>query len=124
MKIISTIEFNSFNKLISTKIVKNKIPIGYTKSSIINYKTGNINKIYVLPEYRKQNYGSLLLKTTEKILKNNFNINKINILVWNRIDTNVLLFYQKNGYYETNDNINTYDDGVNIYDLINVTKSL
>lgn len=117
---ITIVKFNNMNKIMKTYILNNKLIVGKCESSIQD-NVGYINHIDILPKFRNKKLGSKLLKKTEDTIKNDFNVNKINILVWNKMNTDLINFYLKNNYNVV-ENIDTYDDGVYLYDLINVKK--
>lgn len=119
-KFITIINFNRMNKVIRTYILKNKLIIGKCDSTIHN-NIGYINSINIIPKFRKQRLGDKLLKKTEEVIIENFKVSSINILVWNKMNTDLINFYIKNNY-KVIENNNIYDDGEYIYDLINVKK--
>jgi len=117
---ITIVKFNKMNKIIRTYILNNNLIIGKCDSSIQD-NIGYINHIDIISKFRNKKLGSKLLKKTEDTIKNDFNVTNINILVWNKMNTNLINFYLKNNYSIIEEN-NTYDDGLYLYDLINVKK--
>ena len=59
--------------------INNKLIVEKCESSIQD-NVGYINHIHILPKFRNKKLGSKLLKKTEDTIKNDFNVNKINIL--------------------------------------------
>lgn len=119
-KFITIINFNKNNKLIKVYILNNNLIVGKCNSSIQN-NVGNINNIHIISRFRNKYFGNKLLKKTEDIIKTNFNVSQINILVWEKMNTDLIKFYTQNNYKFLENN-GVYDDGINLYDLINVKK--
>ena len=94
--------------------------IGNSVFGLINKNNAIIHNIAILPEYRKKGLGKYLLNHTEKkILFMNSNIKSINILAHQKSDVGISLinFFKDNNYNVINYNVNSYDDGNDIYDL-------
>ena len=82
-----------------------------------------INNLFINKNFRGQNNGSILLKETENTIKNNFKIKNISLLAYEKPFGNLITFYESNGYtVNALQYNNLYDDGVYIYNLINMTK--
>jgi len=116
-KFITIINFNKNNKLIKVYILNNNLIVGKCSSSIQN----NVGNIHIISRFRNKYFGNKLLKKTEDIIKTNFNVSQINILVWEKMNTDLIKFYTQNNYKFLENN-GVYDDGINLYDLINVKK--
>tara|TARA_B110000495_G_scaffold156635_1_gene140159 strand:+ start:420 stop:770 length:351 start_codon:yes stop_codon:yes gene_type:complete len=110
------------NKIIKTyslrKIMNNK-QIANVNFFIKNNIT-NINNIEVDEEFRKQNIGSELLKDIENFSKTK-GVEKILLTVLQLPNDSLINFYLKNNYkiYKNN---SYFDDGENIYDVIQLSR--
>ena len=99
------------------------------KLGTINYgfhrKTGYILNLEIEKSERGKGYGTELLKLSENMLKNNYNVNKINLCTWNSIyDTSSNLdFFIKNGY-KINSDITYHDTENDIYEIQGLIKKL
>jgi GNAT superfamily N-acetyltransferase len=105
--------------LTHTDIYITNIHIGFIKLYISDTYC-NINSLYLKKSYRNTGFGSIILKDTQRYLKNNYNTEEIGLLAWQKQgDSNVFKFFEKNGYKieDNNCKINTYDDYSKIYDL-------
>jgi hypothetical protein len=116
MKLI--ININKFRNKIILK--KNDIEFGYVsycKSNNIIY----LSNLYVNNKYRNQGHGAFLTKQVE-IINKDYNIFKL--CAWDPCcNPYVVDFYENHGYKIDNDNDNyNYDDGVTIYNLVQMTK--
>ncbi len=117
---------NSINKITRnflniTKFANNK-PIATCKFSIHDNSTF-IHNIYVNKEFRNKKIGSTLLQEVEQYSARK-NIENISLVAHQVSNDSLIDFYKKNGYYQTNDKINYYDDGETTYDLIKMIKRL
>lgn len=68
----------------------------------------DIEKIYVDPNYRKQNIGTKLLNEIDKL-----NLNRKIILEVNENNTTAINFYKKNGFKQISIRKNYYKNGDN-----------
>jgi N-acetylglutamate synthase-like GNAT family acetyltransferase len=93
--------------------------------SIINSTSSSINNLYVNPDFRQEKYGSRILKFTESVLKNTYNINNIQLLAHELPHDNLTSFFEKNGYViQSKHSTETYDDGSNLFNLIPMSKKV
>ena len=116
---------NIFSK--SPKILalnRNYNIVGNCTFSIIDKTNACINNLYIDPKYRNCENGSKLLQYTEKILKTNFSIEKTTLLAHENVNSNLNIFFKKNGYFISDTDYDIYDDGSNIYNLIPMHKHL
>lgn len=120
-KFVTIVNFNEINKIIKVFILKNNLIVGKSNISIQD-NIGYINHIHIISRYRGYKYGTKLLQKSEDIIKKDFNISEINIVVWNKQNTDLINFYIKNDYKIINNN-KTYDDGIFLYDIINIKKN-
>ncbi len=82
-----------------------------------------INNLFININFRGRNNGSILLQETENTIKNKFKIKNINLLAHEKPFGNLINFYESNGYtVNALQYNNLYDDGVYIYNLVNMTK--
>ena len=104
------------------KLLKNTIKIGQIIVSVD--KDAYINMLSVDDEYKNMGNGSRLLSEMERILKKEYNVCKINLLVWQKQGERLVDFYEKNQYSvkEPSKKITTRDDGEHIYELIPMCK--
>ena len=102
--------------------IKNEF-IGETKI-FFNKKElcGYISNIEVYSKFRNKGYGSMILNKSEFLLNNDYNVNIIKLLAWQKSNENLVDFYKKNNYQIENNINNIYDDGGDIYDLIPMIK--
>ena len=102
--------------------IKNEF-IGETKI-FFNKKElcGYISNIEVYSKFRNKGYGSMILNKSEFLLNNDYNVNIIKLLAWQKSNENLVDFYKKNNYQIENNINNIYDDGEDIYDLIPMIK--
>ena len=108
-----------YKPIINSNIYKKSKNIGNIKLYIDNQYC-IINSLYFKKKYRNLEFGSFVLKDTELYLKNNYQINQIGLLAWQKQGNNeVFYFFEKNGYKieDSNCKIDTYDDYNTIYDL-------
>lgn len=121
------IYFRYKNLNLNTKIInlfKNDLEICTSTISINNDFT-TINNLNVHNKFRKYGFGSFMLKNIEELSVNHYNINKINLLAWQPYgSTNIIDFFIKNNYTLVNNDIQIYDDYVNIYELYKFEKKL
>ena len=112
------------NKFIKTyslrKIVDNKQIA--TVNFVIKNNMTNINNIEVNEEFKNQNIGSELLKDIENFSKIK-GVNKISLTVLQLPNDSLINFYIKNNYkiYKNN---SYFDDGENIYDVIQLSRTI
>ena len=112
------------NRVIKTyslrKVINNK-QIANINFFIKNNIT-NINNIEVDEEFRKQNIGSELLKDIENFSKTK-GVNKILLTVLQLPNDSLIDFYLKNNYkiYKNN---SYFNDGENIYDVIQLSRTI
>ena len=93
--------------------------------SIINSTTSSINNLYVNPDFRQEKYGSRILKFTESTLKSSHNITNIQLLAHELPHDNLTSFFEKNGYViQPRCSIETYDDEINLFNLVPMSKKL
>ena len=88
-------------------------------------KTGYIINLEIEKSQRGKGYGTELLKLSENMLKNNYNVNKINLCAWNSIydSSSNLDFFKKNGYKINTET--TYHDMENdIFEVTGFIKKL
>ena len=86
---------------------------------------GFINSLKVIPEFRKQKFGSTLLKSAEIGLYQQHNVKQIRLLAWQPQGEILSNFFEKNNYNIFNDfPYNNYDDGEQIYDLVHMYKNM
>ena len=64
----------------------------------------------------------MILNKSEFLLNNDYNVNIIKLLAWQKSNENLVDFYKKNNYQIENNINNIYDDGEDIYDLIPMIK--
>lgn len=107
---------NLFFKIKSEFIGETKI--FFNKKELCGY----ISNIEVYSKFRKKGYGSIILNKSEYLLKNDYNVNIIKLLAWQKSNENLVDFYKKNNYLIENNIFNIYDDGQDIYDLIPMIK--
>tara|TARA_B110000208_G_scaffold110826_1_gene136901 strand:+ start:715 stop:1077 length:363 start_codon:yes stop_codon:yes gene_type:complete len=103
------------------KFISNQKIIGSCIFGIID-KNLRIYNIQVNKEYRNNKIGSLLLKEVETYGKQHKNIKSISLTAHEDSDSNLQYFYQKNGFKIVNNSLLNYDDGINIYNLIDMKK--
>ena len=88
-------------------------------------KRANIYNISIELPHRNKNYGSCLLQYVEKDIETLYNVDKMYLLAYQKPIENLEVFYQKNGYLESNNIlIQNHDDGECIYDVISMEKQL
>jgi len=93
--------------------------------SIINSTTSSINNLYVNPDFRREQYGSRILKFTESVIQHNYKINYVHLLAHELPHDSLTSFFEKNGYViQTRCSIETYDDGINLFNLVPMSKKL
>ena len=93
--------------------------------SIINSTTSSINNLYVNPDFRQEKYGSRILKFTESVIQHNYKINYVHLLAHELPHDSLTSFFEKNGYViQTRCSIETYDDGINLFNLVPMSKKL
>jgi len=103
----------------------NNTEIGRSSISACSQKRGIINHIIVHEKYRSMGFGSYILFHSEHYLIKKYCISNINVLAWQPHGGHVSKFYVKNNYrLSTYSNIDTYDDGENIFDIIPLQKSV
>lgn len=85
-----------------------------------------INNIEIKDVYRRHGYGSLILKNVEMYSKSKYDVNNVNLLVWQEYGSkNICDFFKKNQYIENNMNhISRYDDYSKIYELYPFSKKI
>ena len=89
-----------------------------------NNKTVILNNLFVNESYRNQYIGSSILKRTEQdIISKNNHVNQINLVAYDNHYGGVAHFFQKNGYVVNYSN-NTFDNGLDIYNLVNMSKKI
>ena len=88
-----------------------------------NKGTGIVNNILVYPHLRKQGYGSKLLRESELFLKNEYQVNKVSLVAWQKEFDPLTDFYKKNGYNVNNESF-FYDDGVMEHELTPMSKDV
>ena len=123
---------NLFTKSPLILFFRDNTLLGHSTYSIIDSNVGCINNLYIEPEFRKQQYGSTLLKYTEDILKYGYYKDKCDILVHSEPHDHLLDFFRSNNYNEkpvihrsvSSPNYNVYDDGATIFTLIPMQKYL
>lgn len=108
-------ETYSLKKLVNNKQIAN---INF----FIKNNTTKINYIEVDKDFRKQNIGSGLLKDIEHFSKTK-GIRKISLTVLQLSNDSLINFYLKNNYkiYKNN---SYFDDGENIYDVIQLSRTI
>ena len=107
---------NLFFKIKSEFIGETKI--FFNKKELCGY----ISNIEVYSKFRNKGYGSMILNKSEFLLNNDYNVNIIKLLAWQKSNENLVDFYKKNNYQIENNINNIYDDGEDIYDLIPMIK--
>jgi ribosomal protein S18 acetylase RimI-like enzyme len=107
---------NLFFKIKSEFIGETKI--FFNKKELCGY----ISNIEVYSKFRNKGYGSIILNKSEFLLNNDYNVNIIKLLAWQKSNENLVDFYKKNNYQIENNINNIYDDGGDIYDLIPMIK--
>lgn len=108
--------------LYNVNLLKNNLPFGNINFNISN-NIAYLNNLEVF-EHRK-GFGSYVLNTFESYIKNFYNIERINLLAWQSHGLNdSISFFKKQGYFITDpsEKIQTYDDGIIIYDLHKMSK--
>lgn len=112
----------------SPKVVlyeKPGILVAQCNYSIINSTTSSINNLYVNPDFRQEKYGSRILKFTESVIQHNYKINYVHLLAHELPHDSLTSFFEKNGYViQTRCSIETYDDGINLFNLVPMSKTL
>ena len=112
----------------SPKVVlyeKPGILVAQCNYSIINSTTSSINNLYVNPDFRREQYGSRILKFTESVIQHNYKINYVHLLAHELPHDSLTSFFEKNGYViQTRCSIETYDDGINLFNLVPMSKKL
>ena len=90
----------SFNKnSIQVNLKYGNNQIGNSVFSITKDNKAIINNLFIDKQYRRNNYGSYLLKNTEEIIKKDSSINFINLIAWKHSENEYLLdFFYKNNY--------------------------
>jgi hypothetical protein len=113
------------NLNLNTKLIylyKKDLKIGTSTISVSNDFI-TINNIHVHNKFRNYGFGSFMLKKIENLSINTYNVNKINLLAWQPYgSTNVIDFFKKNNYIIENNDIQLYDDYINIYELYKFEK--
>ena len=84
-------------KFINIKYLINTKNIGSSSYCINSNRICDIYNIRVSPEYRNNNIGSKLLKDIELDCYTK-NVNRINLVSYNKENNNLSDFYLKNGY--------------------------
>ena len=112
------------NKYIS--LIKNNDSLLYnvgTSQVLISDKHATLSNISIIPYYQNCGFGSSLLTETEAYIQEQFNVSRMNLLAFQPIgSTNILDFYYKHGYVNSDSDIGTYDNQSQIYDLVRLHK--
>ena len=122
MIIKNVISNTSKYKLINFSLFNNNINVGTSglMVDIINRNdvaSATINNFNIHSKYQKMGHGSTFLKGIETSIKFDYNVNRINLLVWQQLGKDdVINFYKKNGYVESAPSTNVLNDYNNIYD--------
>ena len=113
------------NNFLRIELYQKGCPIlGYSLTDIKENNIANLKYIFIDNYNRRNNFGSYLLKNTEEILKNKYNVEKLNLVIHEENLSNKLTnFYKKNGYNIINDQY-IYDDSEKLYDIILFSKFL
>lgn len=115
---------NIMNRVIKTyslrKVINNKQIANI--NFFIKNNTTNINNIEVDKEFRKRNIGSKLLRDVENFSKTK-GVEKILLTVLQLPNDSLIDFYLKNNYkiYKNN---SYFNDGENIYDVIQLSMTI
>ena len=117
-------ELSSGNLLLN-KIINFK-QIGRIIGRIQN-NNAYIYNIDVSLQNRRLKHGSDILNVYETLIKNNYNVNTINVSAWENISnpSSVKEFYISNGYkINLNQSPKYYDDKLNIFEINQFFKKL
>lgn len=119
MRILKLIQRNMLQVVFSDT---HNLPIGSSRAFIHN-NSAVLSTIAVHHSHQNRGFGGKILAETEQTLKNLFYVTNINLLAWQPCGSvNVVEFYQKNGYIISDNRVDTYDDQVQLYDLIRLHK--
>ena len=151
MIITNIISNTSKYKLLNFSLFNNNLIIG-TSRVMVDIMNSNevvsatINNFNINNKYHKMGHGSTFLQGIETSIKLDYNVNRINLVAWQQMgNDNVMKFYKKNGYVESelsnnvcddynnihendenmyNNHNNVYDDYEKIYNLIQFDKTI
>jgi N-acetylglutamate synthase-like GNAT family acetyltransferase len=91
---------------------------------VVDNNSAILNNLEIHDPYKKNGYGSLFIQEIEKSFQLSHNIKEIGLTAWQSDKNNVVDFFKKNGYQQTNTTIEQYDDSVTQFDLYNMTKKI
>jgi GNAT superfamily N-acetyltransferase len=119
MRILKLIQRNMLQVVFSDA---RDLSIGSSRAFIHN-NSAVLSTIAVHPSHQNRGFGGKILAETEQTLKNLFRVTNIHLLAWQPCGSvNVVEFYQKNGYIISDNRVDTYDDQVQLYDLVRLHK--
>ena len=96
-----------------------------TSRSFVYPMSSCLANIRVQCSYKQQGYGSRILLETENCLQHSFHVSIISLLAMQPTGGDeIIQFYTKNGYQLSDNNIGTFDDYTQIYDLVRMHKYL
>jgi len=102
----------------------NQNPIGNARV-FVQDNTAQLAFMEILPDFRRQGYGSKLLSETENTLRTTHHVIEIHLLAWQPYSSSeVIDFYKKNGYVISNEKTEMYDDSSKMWDLVQMHKIL
>ena len=128
MKGINIIKSFLKNNTLRLQLVKSNKIIGEARASFqMLSPISKISHLEIDKEYRKQGYGSYLLKNLENVLTNELDSNTFEIRSWQKQSDYLNDFYKKQGYtsyhFKSICEPKFIDDGEDIYDLYKFKKT-
>ena len=112
------------NSMVRYTMYENNLFVG-----CVRYKMNKPNSVLcrmnISSTYRNKGYGSRILELSERSLCESFDIQRIHLTAWQPAgSSNIVDFYQKNGFDSSTDTSYVYDDYVQLYDLYPMSKSI